>query len=62
VGYYEEMLTERGWRVKRFPTDSEGEFRYPHLEGSRDSLRYVVDSFQLPGSGVTDIRVLVYKP
>jgi hypothetical protein len=62
LGYYEEKLAGRGWTVKRFPVKREGDFEYPHLEGTRDGLRYVVHSFQLPGSGVTDIRVLVYKP
>ena len=62
LGYYEEKLTERGWTVKRFPVKREGDFEYPHLEGSRDGLRYVNHSFQLPGSEVTDIRVLVYEP
>lgn len=61
LGYYEEKLSERGWTVKRFSVDREGEFEYPHLEGSRDGLRYVVHSFRLPGSGVTDIRVLVHR-
>jgi hypothetical protein len=62
LGYYEEELTEHGWTVERFPADRGGEFRYPHLEGTRDGLRYVVDSFRLPGSGVTELRVLVYRP
>ena len=62
LGYYEEELTEHGWTVERFPVDKKGEFEYPHLEGTRDGLRYMVHSFELPGSGVTDIRVLVYKP
>jgi hypothetical protein len=61
LGYYEEKLTEHGWTVKRFPVKREGDFEYPHLEGSRDGFRYVVHSFQLPGSGVTDIRALVYR-
>ena len=59
--YYEEKLAEHGWTVKRFPVDREGEFEYPHLEGSRDGFRYVVHYFQLPGSEGPDIRVLVYS-
>ncbi len=59
--YYVEKLAEHGWTVKRFPVDREGEFEYPHLEGSRDGFRYVVHYFQLPGSEGTDIRVLVYR-
>ena len=61
LGYYEERLTEHGWTVKRFPVKREGDFEYPHLEGSQEGFRYVVHSFQLPGSGVTEIRVLVYR-
>ena len=61
LGHYEEELSEHGWTVERLPVDGEGELEDPHLEGTRDGLRYEVYSFQLPGSGVTDIRVLVYR-
>jgi hypothetical protein len=73
--YYEQELTEHGWTVKRVPVDREGEFEYPHLEGTRNGFRYVVHYW--PSSltstapaawssaldeGGTEIRVLVYKP
>ena len=55
--YYEEKLAEHGWKVRRFPVDREGEFEYPHVEGSRDGLRYDVHYW-----GGTEVNVLVYKP
>lgn len=61
LGYYEKKLTEHEWTAKRFPVQRERDFEYPHLEGSREDFRYVVHSFELPGSGVTEIRVLVYR-
>jgi hypothetical protein len=74
--YYEKQLTEHGWAVKRFPVDREGDFEYPHVEGSRDDLRYEVHYWpiNLQGSTAsagwsnamsedgTEVNVLVYKP
>ncbi len=74
--YYEKQLIEHGWTVKRFPVDREGDFEYPHVEGSRDGLRYDVHYWptSLQGSTVpagrsntmgedgTEVSVLVYKP
>jgi hypothetical protein len=59
--YYEQKLSEHGWTVKRFPVDREGEFEYPHLEGTHDGFRYVVHYWP-SALGGTEIRILVYKP
>jgi hypothetical protein len=66
VGYYEKKLTEHGWTVtvKRFPASKRGfdvGVSY-NLVGSRGDLRYVVYTFQFPGSRASEIRVNVYKP
>ena len=75
--YYEKKLIEHGWTVKRFPVKREGDFEYPHVEGSRDGLRYDVHYWptSLQGSTApaagwsnamdeegTEVYVLVYKP
>lgn len=56
LAYYEEKLTEHGWKVQRFATDRGG-----RVEGSRDDLRYVVRYSRFPEEHATDIRVEVYK-
>ena len=45
--YYEKKLIEHGWTVKRFPVKTEGDFEYPHIEGSREGLRYDVHYWPL---------------
>jgi hypothetical protein len=42
AAYYENKLTEHGWTVKRFPVDGKGNFEYPHVDGTRDGLRYEI--------------------
>jgi hypothetical protein len=72
--YYVEELIEHGWKVERFPVDRKGEFEYPHLEGYRDGLRYVVHYWptNLPstvpaawsgalGEDGTEVRVQVFE-
>ncbi len=48
--YYEEKLSEHGWKVKQSPEQ---------IEGSRDGLRYVVRYWRNPGS--TEVEVQVFK-
>ena len=73
--YYQKKLTEHGWKVRRFPVDREGEFEYPHVDGTRDDLRYEVhywptgltssapaDWSDALGKEGTYVYVLVYKP
>jgi hypothetical protein len=48
AAYYEKLLTEHGWKVERFPvspdpqSEEPGDFIYPHVDGTRDDLRYEV--------------------
>jgi hypothetical protein len=48
AAYYEKQLTEHGWKVERFPvspdpqSEEPGDFIYPHVDGTRDDLRYEV--------------------
>jgi len=48
AAYYEKQLTEHGWKVERFPvsqdpqSEAPGDFIYPHVDGTRDDLRYEV--------------------
>jgi hypothetical protein len=73
--YYEKKLTEHGWKVRRFPVDRDGEFEYPHVDGTREDLRYEVHYWPigLDSSAPADwsraldregtyVYVLVYKP
>jgi hypothetical protein len=74
--YYEEKLTEHGWTVKRFPVKKEGNFEYPHVDGTREGLRYEVHYWPLMLQGATapaglsnamgedgtEVNVLVHKP
>lgn len=55
IAYYEEKLTEHGWKVEQSPTAREG-----RIEASRDGLRYVVHYRGFP-EGDTNVRVEVYK-
>ena len=54
--YYEEKLTEHGWKIKQFSTERGG-----RIEGSREGLRYVVYYSRFPEERATDIRIEVYK-
>jgi hypothetical protein len=56
LGYYEDELTERGWKVQRFSTDKGG-----RVEGERDGLRYVVSYSRFPEERATDVRIEVYR-
>lgn len=74
--YYEKKLTEHGWTVKRVPVDREGDFEYPHLDGTRDGLRYEVHYWpknhrnstapagwsNAMGEDGSEVNVMVYKP
>jgi hypothetical protein len=48
AAYYERQLTEHGWQVERVPvsrdpqSEAPGDFIYPHVDGTRDDLRYEV--------------------
>ncbi len=61
--YYEELLAEQGWAVERVPMSTEAD-EYPHINGSRDGLRYVVHFIGEPGprgSDVTGVQVQVFR-
>ena len=74
--YYEKKLAEHGWTVKRVAVNRKGDFEYPHVDGTRDGLRYEVhywpishrDSTAHAGwskamaEDGTEVNVLVYKP
>ena len=83
AAYYGKQLTEHGWKVERFPVSQDpqseepGDFIYPHVDGSRDDLRYEVHYWPAGlhgGSKMSDfsadalnregtgVHVLVYKP
>lgn len=61
--YYEDLLAEYGWAVERVPMNTEGNFEHPHINGSRDDLRYVVHYFEPGPRGpeVTEVRVQVFR-
>jgi len=82
AAYYVKQLTEHGWKVERFPvspdpqSDEPGDFIYPHVDGTRDDLRYEVHYWptSLGGSSKmsdfsaealnrqgTGVQVLVYR-
>ena len=82
AAYYEKQLTEHGWKVERFPvsldpqSEEPGDFIYPHVDGSRDDLRYEVHYWPTSLSGGskmsdfsadalqsegTGVQVLVYR-
>ncbi len=48
AAYYAKQLTEHGWKVESFPvsqdpqSEAPGNFIYPHVDGTRDGLRYEV--------------------
>jgi len=48
--YYEEKLTENGWKVEQFSDET---------RGSRDGLRYVVNYWRNPGA--TEVEVQVFR-
>jgi hypothetical protein len=56
LSYYEEKLTEHGWKVEQFSTD-----RGARLVGSRNGLRYAVHYSRFPEERATDIRIEVYR-
>jgi hypothetical protein len=83
AAYYEKQLIEHGWKVESFPvspdpqSDLPGDFIYPHVDGTRDDLRYEVHYWPTSLSGGskmsdfssdaldregTGVNVLVYKP
>jgi hypothetical protein len=83
AAYYEKQLTEHGWKVERFPVSQDpeseqpGDFIYPHVDGTRDDLRYEVHYWptglhgnakmsdfteEALDSEGTGVHVLVYRP
>ena len=83
AAYYEKQLTEHGWKVEPFPispdpqSEKPGDFIYPHVDGTRDDLRYEVHYWPTSLSGGskmsdftadaldregTGVNVLVYQP
>jgi hypothetical protein len=73
--YYEKKLAEHGWTVKRVAVNRKGDFEYPHVDGTRDGLRYEVHYWPINlqstapagwsnamGEGGSEVNVLVYKP
>lgn len=74
--YYEKKLIEHGWRVKRVPVNRKGDFEYPHVDGTRNGLRYEVHYWPIShrdstapagwsnamGEAGSEVRVMVYKP
>ena len=82
AAYYEKQLIEHRWKVKQFPvspdpqSEEPGDFIYPHVDGTRDDLRYEVHYWPTSlhgGSKMSDftanaldregtgVHVLVYK-
>ena len=82
AAYYEKQLAEHGWKVKQHPvspdphSDEPGDFIYPHVDGTREDLRYEVHYWptSLGGSSKmsdftaealnrqgTGVQVLVYR-
>ena len=61
AGYYEDALTEHGWKAKRFPVDRKGEFEYAHVDGIRDGFHYEVHYWPVNKREDTYVYVLVYR-
>src|SRR5215203_4669184 len=82
AAYYQKQLTKHGWKVKQHPvspdpqSDEPGDFIYPHVDGTRNYLRYEVHYWptSLGGSSKmsdftedalnrdgTGVQVLVYR-
>lgn len=72
--YYEKKLAEHGWTVERVAVNRKGDFEYPHVDGTRDGLRYQVHYWPISlqstapagwsnamGEDGTEVNVLVYK-
>ena len=59
--YYEEKLTEHGWKAKQFPVDREGEFEYAHVDGTRDGFHYEVHYWPVNNRDNTYVYTLVYR-
>jgi hypothetical protein len=72
--YYEKKLAEHGWTVERVAVNRKGDFEYPHVDGTRDGLRYEVHYWPISlqstapagwskamGEDGTEVNVLVYK-
>jgi hypothetical protein len=72
--YYEKKLAEHGWTVERVAVNRKGDFEFPHVDGTRDGLRYEVHYWPISlqstapagwskamGEDGTEVNVLVYK-
>jgi hypothetical protein len=76
ASYYEKKLAEHGWAVERVAVNRKGDFEYPHVDGTRDGLRYEVHYWPIShrdstapagwssamGEDGSEVNVLVYKP
>jgi hypothetical protein len=67
AGYYENRLTEHGWRAKRFPVSPDPESDEPgdtidaHVGGTREGFHYEVYYSPVNNKENTYVNVLVYR-
>ena len=67
AGYYENQLTEHGWRAKQFPVSPDPESDEPgdtidaHVGGTREGFHYEVYYSPVNNKENTYVNVLVYR-
>ena len=67
AGYYENKLTEHGWKARKFPvspdpqSDEPGDTIDAHVDGTRDGFHYEVYYSPVNNRENTYVNVLVYR-